>query len=69
MAAGSEKVRIDLTEPQRVLVKEKTSKDAEALELSVEELEQRIAPIKPPSEPGRSQRSGRRRGRFSRSIA
>jgi hypothetical protein len=44
MAAGDEKVRIDLTEPQKVLVKSKTRKEAEALELTVEELEQRIAP-------------------------
>lgn len=48
MAADQEKVRIDLTEGQRVVVKSKTGKEAEALELSVEELEQRIAPARPP---------------------
>jgi hypothetical protein len=45
MAAEREKVRIDLTEGQKTVVKTKTGKEAEALELSVEELEQRIAPI------------------------
>lgn len=44
MAADRDMVRIDLTDPQKVQVKAKTGKDAEALELSVEELEQRIAP-------------------------
>lgn len=37
-------VRIELTEPQREEVKQTTGKDAEALELSVRELEERIAP-------------------------
>ena len=39
-------VRIDLTQPQREQVKQATGKDAEAIELGVEELEQRIAPIR-----------------------
>ncbi len=39
-------VRIDLTQPQREQVKQVTGKDAEAIELGVQELEQRIAPIK-----------------------
>ena len=37
-------VRLDLTPEQRAKVKEQTGKDAEAIELGVEELEQRIAP-------------------------
>ena len=37
-------VRIDLSETQREQVKEKTGKDAEAIELTVSELEERIAP-------------------------
>jgi hypothetical protein len=37
-------VRIDLTPDQRQLVKEETGKTAEAIELTVQELEQRIAP-------------------------
>ncbi|HWJ22898.1 MAG TPA: hypothetical protein VNS52_11150 [Gemmatimonadaceae bacterium] len=37
-------VRIELTKPQREELKEATGKDAEAIELSVNELEERIAP-------------------------
>jgi hypothetical protein len=37
-------VRIDLTETQKAEVKQQTGKDAEAIELSVTELEERIAP-------------------------
>lgn len=37
-------VRIELTKPQRDEVKHTTGKDAEAIELSVDELEERIAP-------------------------
>ena len=37
-------VRIELTQPQRDEVKQTTGKDAEAIELSVTELEERIAP-------------------------
>jgi hypothetical protein len=37
-------VRIDLTPTQRATVKEQTGKDADAIELSVTELEERIAP-------------------------
>jgi hypothetical protein len=44
MAADRDMVRIDLTEGQKVQVKAKTGKEAEALELTVEELEQRITP-------------------------
>jgi hypothetical protein len=38
-------IRIELTEEQRAQVKAATGKDAPALELNAEELEERIAPI------------------------
>ena len=43
-------IRIELTPEQKAKVREATGKDAEAVELSVEELEERIAPgyKKPP---------------------
>jgi hypothetical protein len=44
-------VRIELTEEQKAQVKAATGKDARALELNVEELEQRIAPGKVPLKP------------------
>jgi uncharacterized small protein (DUF1192 family) len=37
-------VRFGLTEEQKIQVRQQTGKDAEAVELSVEELEERIAP-------------------------
>ena len=37
-------VRLDLTAEQSAQVKERIGKDAEAIELGVDELEQRIAP-------------------------
>lgn len=37
-------VRIELTPNQRQLVKDETGKTAEAIELTVRELEQRVAP-------------------------
>ena len=37
-------VRIDLTDAQKQAVQEKTGRPAEAIELTVEELEERIAP-------------------------
>ena len=37
-------VRIDLTQTQKETVKERTGKEADAIELSVTELEERIAP-------------------------
>lgn len=43
----SKKVRIELTDEQKAAIKNVTGKDAEALELSVEELEERIAPRRP----------------------
>ena len=37
-------IRIDLTETQKAQVKQTTGRDAEALELDVQTLEERIAP-------------------------
>jgi hypothetical protein len=49
MSNPSEKdiVRIDLTNEQKDQVKAATEKDAAAIELTVQELEARIAPIAP----------------------
>jgi hypothetical protein len=44
MADKNEQVRITLTPEQRAMVKNATGKDASSLELSVQELEERIAP-------------------------
>lgn len=44
MSNPKEQVRIQLTPEQKVMIKNATGKDAEALELSVLELEERIAP-------------------------
>ena len=41
-------IRIELTPEQKAKVRSVTGKDAEAVELSVEELEERIAPAKKP---------------------
>jgi uncharacterized small protein (DUF1192 family) len=44
MSNPKEQVRIKLTPEQKAEIKNATGKDAEAVELSVEELEERIAP-------------------------
>jgi hypothetical protein len=44
MAEDSKHLRITLTPDQRAQVEKATGKSAEAIELSAEELEQRIAP-------------------------
>ena len=44
MKKESEIVRIDLTKGQKDRVKDTTGRDAEAIELTVQELEDRIAP-------------------------
>jgi hypothetical protein len=44
MKKEAEIIRIDLTKPQKDQVKDTTGRDAEAIELTVEELEARIAP-------------------------
>ncbi len=48
--AAKEPVHIKLTPEQREMIRKATGKNAEALELTVEELEERIAPgqFKPP---------------------
>jgi uncharacterized small protein (DUF1192 family) len=46
MANKNEPVRLKLTPEQQNEVRKATGKSAEAIELSVEELEERIAPIK-----------------------
>jgi hypothetical protein len=45
MPSPKEQVRIQLTPEQKALVKSATGKDAEAVELTVTELEERIAPM------------------------
>jgi uncharacterized small protein (DUF1192 family) len=45
MKSDKEIVRIQLTPEQKQLIKKQTGKDAEAVELSVSELEERIAPV------------------------
>ncbi len=47
MSKEKEIVRIDLTNTQKEVVKKETGKDAEAIELTVSELEERIAPLRP----------------------
>ena len=44
-------VRLELTDEQKAQVKAVTGKDARAIELNAEELEQRIAPAKAPLHP------------------
>jgi uncharacterized small protein (DUF1192 family) len=48
MVNPKDQFRIKLTPEQKMQVRDATGKDAEAVELSVEELEERIAPIKLP---------------------
>jgi hypothetical protein len=44
-----EQIRINLTADQKAEIRKQTGKDADAVEFSVEELEERIAPFKKPS--------------------
>jgi hypothetical protein len=46
MTKRNEIVRIDLTTAQKQTVKKETGKDVEAIELTVNELEERIAPTR-----------------------
>ena len=46
MSTPKDAVRIDLTPEQKATIRSATGKDAESVELSVEELEARIAPTK-----------------------
>ena len=45
MTNKNERIRIQLTEEQRKQIKDAGGKDIEALELTVQELEERIAPL------------------------
>ena len=45
MKKEQEIVRIDFTPEQKQLIKQETGKEGEAVELTVKELEERIAPI------------------------
>ena len=45
MAGTKEPVRIKLTPDQQEMVRKATGKNAEALEMTVQELEERIAPV------------------------
>ena len=51
MSSPKEPVRINLTDDQKAQIRKQTGKDADAVELSVEELEERIAPWKGPYKP------------------
>jgi hypothetical protein len=44
MKKENETVRLELTPEQKDLIKKQTGKDADVVELSVQELEERIAP-------------------------
>ena len=46
MKKEQEIVRIDLTPEQKQIIKQEIGKDGEAVELTVNELEERIAPLK-----------------------
>jgi uncharacterized small protein (DUF1192 family) len=46
MKQDKEIVRIELTPNQKQVLKQETGKDAEAIELTVSELEERIAPLR-----------------------
>lgn len=45
MEKKNQPVRIELTDEQRAKIKDATGKDANAIEFSAEELEERVAPI------------------------
>ena len=44
MSKSQDQVRIELTADQKAQIRKAIGKDAEAMELSVEELEERVAP-------------------------
>jgi uncharacterized small protein (DUF1192 family) len=46
MSTPKDHLRIELTPEQKATIRNATGKDAEAVELSVEELEARIAPMR-----------------------
>ncbi|HET9152098.1 MAG TPA: hypothetical protein VFN83_10320 [Gemmatimonadales bacterium] len=48
MSSKKENIRLQLTPEQKELVKSQTGKNADAVEFTVQELEERIAPMKYP---------------------
>jgi len=46
MKKDQKEVRIELTEEQKKVLREQTGRDADAINFTVEELEERIAPMK-----------------------
>jgi hypothetical protein len=46
MSSEKKNVRLQLTEEQKAMVKDATGKSADAVEFTVQELEERIAPMK-----------------------
>lgn len=46
MKKDQKQIRIELTEEQKRVLREQTGRDAEAISFTVEELEERIAPIR-----------------------
>jgi len=52
MGQKDKPVRIELTDEQRNKIREVTGKDANAIEFSAEELEERVAPIQLPGKGG-----------------
>jgi hypothetical protein len=50
MSTSKGQVRIELTPEQKAQIRKVIGKDAETLELSIEELEERIAPSTTPTE-------------------
>lgn len=49
--AGPDRIRIELTDEQKKQLREETGKDAEAIELTAEELEDRVSPMRGPGGP------------------
>lgn len=48
MKQEQKEVRIELTEEQKRVLREQTGREAEAINFTVEELEERVAPLKAP---------------------
>ncbi|HET9605240.1 MAG TPA: hypothetical protein VFO96_13190 [Gemmatimonadales bacterium] len=46
MSSDQKNVRLTLTEEQKAMIKNATGKSAEAVEFTVQELEERIAPMR-----------------------
>jgi hypothetical protein len=53
MDSSKGQIRIELTPEQKAKIRNVTGKDADAVELSVEELEERIAPVSKIPTPGK----------------